>query len=128
DVSGATVNFAAMAPPSIAAAARGRARATVFHEISCREIRADMESSQAGGSKGWIRARRRRARIITGRSDAGRRTYRGHQVVVPVAGDRKVRRGAQLEGFNQVMVHVGVDARLVEGAKRRPRRAAGNEP
>src|SRR5690606_15123960 len=51
-----------------------------------------------------------------------------HQVMIPLAFHHEVTCGAQLEGLDQVVVHVGVHARLLEGVERRTGRTARDEP
>src|SRR5215813_2725933 len=58
-----------------------------------------------------------------------RRPHLGHQVVVPLAAVHlEVRGGAELDGLDQVMRDVGVDAGLQELVNRSSRRAAADEP
>src|SRR5579863_9742772 len=52
--------------------------------------------------------------VRIGRRDFRRRLHLGHQVVVPLAFDLEVGGGAELDGLDQVMGHVGVDAGLQE--------------
>src|SRR5690554_2276586 len=51
-----------------------------------------------------------------------------HQIVIPVAFDHHVASGAQLESFDQVVVHVGIHTRLLEGVDGCSRGTARNEP
>src|SRR5205085_712851 len=60
--------------------------------------------------------------MVVGRHDSC------HQVIVPVALDLEVRRSTLLEGFDEVVVHVCVDTRLVERVERCACRAARYEP
>src|SRR2546430_11696385 len=49
-------------------------------------------------------------------------------VVVPGALDLEVRGRAELDGLDEVVRHVGVDAGLAERVERRAHRAAADEP
>ena len=49
-----------------------------------------------------------------------RRHHLFHQIVVPVAADDHMRGGPQIDRLDQVVIDVGIDARLQEGIKRRP--------
>src|SRR5690606_9617842 len=51
-----------------------------------------------------------------------------HQVVVPLTFHHYMASGPQFEGFDQVVVHVGIDARLFEGVDRSSGCASRNEP
>ncbi len=57
-----------------------------------------------------------------------RRHHLFHQIVVPVAADQYMRRCPQVHGLDQVVVHIGIDARLQEGIERSPGRAPPDEP
>ncbi len=56
----------------------------------------------------------KRAPLFDGRLHSRRRQYRCHQVVIPFARHLEVGYRAQLKGFDQVMIDIGVDARLPE--------------
>src|SRR6187401_1505954 len=57
-----------------------------------------------------------------------RRLHLLHQVVIPFALDLEVSGGTEFDGLDQVVVHVGIDAGLLEGVERRTSRAAADEP
>lgn len=61
-------------------------------------------------------------------SDARWGEYRLHQAVVPLTRHLEMGGRAQFEGFDKVVVDIGVDAGLLEGVECRARRAAGDEP
>ena len=56
------------------------------------------------------------------------RLHLGHQVVVPLAFDLEVGGGAELDGLDQVVGDVGVDAGLQERVERGTGGAAADEP
>ena len=68
-----------------------------------------------------------RAELVAAANRAGRADLL-HQVVVPVAFDLEMRGSAKLDGLDQVMSDVGVDARLAERVERSTGRAAADEP
>ena len=51
-----------------------------------------------------------------------------HQIIVPGAGYFDVRGSAQIDGLDQIVIDVGIDAGLAEGINRRYGRATANEP
>src|SRR5574343_603660 len=51
-----------------------------------------------------------------------------HQVVVPLALHHEVGCCTQQSGLDEVVVHIGIDARLAEGVERGTRAAATDEP
>ena len=65
---------------------------------------------------------------VRSRGSAFRLHHGGHQIVVPVAGDLEVGGGTLFEGFDQVVVHIGVDARLLEGVVGRAGSTTRDEP
>src|SRR5262245_52618512 len=64
---------------------------------------------------------------LAGRDRSGR-LHLLHQVVAPFAFDLEVGAGAEFYGLDQVMIDIGVDARLPERVERSPRRTAADEP
>src|SRR3954469_17604014 len=60
--------------------------------------------------------------------DFRRRLHLSHQVVVPLAFDHEVSGGAELDGLDQVMRDVGVDAGLQERVERGASGSAADEP
>src|SRR5436190_14674067 len=79
-----------------------------------------------GGAAGGTPKGSRSVRV--GRRNLGRRLHLGHQVVVPLAFHLEMGGGAELDGLDQVMRDIGVDAGLQELVGRSTRGAAADEP
>ena len=94
---------------------------TEQHEFSEADIPLD-STCRPAANRGGLRSNAQASGSVPA-SQRGGSSHRagggdlGHQVIIPVTLDPHVRRSAQRQGLDQVMVHISVQARLPEGVE-----------